>query len=104
RLGSQERLRDVEDRSRDQVVGRVWHTALTLAGDEHDLVFRSVEPDVAPRDVVVDDEVDVLLVEHPPLALEAGLSMLRAEGDEHLARPLALAERARDVPRRLWPA
>ena len=36
-----------------------------------------------------------------PLALEALLAVLGAEGDEHLARPLALAEGACDVGRRL---
>src|SRR5262249_8992677 len=66
---SQKRLCGVEDRGRDLLLGRLRHAALTLAGDEHNLVLHGVEPDVAARDVVVDEEVDVLLVEHPPLAL-----------------------------------
>src|SRR5262249_32222292 len=98
---SQELLRGVENRGCNQLLGRLRDAALTLAGDEDDLVLSRVEPDVRARDVVVDDEVDVLLVEHPPLAIEPGLPVLGAEGDEDLPRPLALAEGPRDVGRRL---
>ncbi len=52
-------------------------------------------------DVVEDDEIGVLRLEHRALALEALLAVLGAEGDEHLARALALAERAGDVGGRL---
>ena len=58
-----------------------------LAGgrDEHDLVVGRVEADVVARDVVEDDEVEVLLGEHPALALEPRLALLGAEADEHRA-------------------
>ena len=58
---------------------------LAVAGDEHDLVVGAVEADVVPPHVVVDDEIDVLVVEHRPLALETGVAVLGAERDEHLA-------------------
>ena len=50
-----------------------------------DLVVRLVEPDVGPPDVVVDDEITFLSVEHRALALESVLPALGAERDQHLA-------------------
>src|SRR5947207_12349499 len=94
---SQELLRSVENRRRDQLLRGLRHASLPGAAHEHDLVLRRVEPDVGAGDVVVDDEVDVLLVEHRPLSLEARLAVFGAEGDEHLAWSLPLAERARHV-------
>ena len=60
-----------------------------------------VEADARNGHVVVDDEIEVLAVEHPPLALEAGLARLGAEADEHLPVALLLAERGEHVDRGL---
>ena len=75
--------------------------ALAVARDEDDLVLADVEPDVGATDVVEDDEVGVLRLEHRALPRQPLFPVLGAERDEHLARALALAERARDVGRRL---
>ena len=49
--------------------------------------------------VVVDDQIEVLVCEHPPLPLQAGLAHFGAEPDQHLPVSLLLAEQARARPR-----
>src|SRR5688572_7143735 len=65
------------------------------------LVLGRVEADAGSGHVVVDDEIEVLVCEHPPLALEPRLPHLGAEADENLAVALALAEPRKHVRRRL---
>ena len=66
-------------------------------GDQGDLVVGAVEADVGASHIVVDDEIDVLVVQHRPLALEPVRTVLGAERDEHLIGAPARAERLRDV-------
>ena len=83
------------------VLRRLRHDALGVARDEHDLVLADVEADVGPPDVVEDDEIGVLRLEHRALALEALVAVLGAERDQHLAGALLLAQSLRDVLGRL---
>ena len=91
-LAVEQALGLVEDRRGDRCFGALGTCRSPSRRDEHDLVLGGVEADVGARDVVEDDEVGVLVVEHAPLALEAFLAELGAERDEHLAVALALAE------------
>src|SRR4029079_2019404 len=65
---SQQLLRLVENCGRNGGPPSLGQTLLTGAGDKDDLVLERVEADVRPRDIVVDDQVDVLLLEHRALA------------------------------------
>ena len=99
---AQEPLDLVEDRGRDRGLRRLRHRRARRRGVTSTTSFSAdVEADVGAPDVVEDDEVGVLRLEHRALALEPLLAVLGAEGDEHLAGALLLAERARDVRRRL---
>jgi hypothetical protein len=93
-------LDGVEDRSGDLRLRRLGDDALSIAGHEHDLVLAGIEADVATADVVEDDEIGVLRLEHRALALESIRAVLGPEHDEHLTVTLLRAERARDVLRR----
>src|SRR3954452_18437938 len=84
-MSPQELLGRVEHGCGDARLRRLRHALLARGRDQHDLVLVGVEADVRPRHVVVDDEIDVLVSEHPPLALQSGLAALGAEGDDHLS-------------------
>src|SRR5215208_6667547 len=97
----QQGLRRVQDRCGDRSLRRLVEPLLAVARDQHDLVLVDVEADVVATHVVVDDEVDVLVGEHPALAGEAGLPRLGAEGDDHLAVRAERRELRDDVGGRL---
>src|SRR5215211_9013154 len=96
-----EPLGGVEHGGGDLGLGSLLDPALALARDQHHLVVVGVEADIAAGHVVVDDEVDVLVGEHAPLALQARLTCLRAEGDDHLAVRAARGQLRDDVRRGL---
>src|SRR5439155_5844132 len=98
-LHQRERL--VEHGRGDARFRRLRDPPLPVPCDQHHLIVLRVESDVGSRYVVVDDEVHVLVSEHPPLALEPLVALLRAEGDDHLAVLAPSGELAHDVPRRL---
>src|SRR5215204_1753346 len=100
-ISSKQALDFIENHGRDLTLARLGGATLTVRRDEDDLVVRSVEPDIGAGHIVVDDEIGVLAVEHPSFAFEPLLPMLGAEGDQELAGPLALAERAGNVGGRL---
>src|SRR3954447_13369626 len=91
----------VEDRRCDLVLRRLRDRLLTAAADERHLVVGRLEADVGATDVVEDEEVCVLRRELLACALEAALSLVGGEADEHLAGDAALAERREHVGRRL---
>src|SRR3954452_8116645 len=96
-----ERDRLVQHRRRDPRLRRLGDPLLPLARDQHHFVVPGVEPDVGSRHVVVDDEVDILVCEHRALPLEPLLSLLGAEGDDHLAVLASRGERLDHVLGRL---
>src|SRR3954453_2508264 len=57
---TKQHLRSIYDRSGNLVFRRLVESALAVARDDDDLVVGRVEPDVAPRHVVEDDQVDRL--------------------------------------------
>src|SRR6266511_4580175 len=81
----EQRDRRIEHRSRDPRLWRLGDAPFPCARDQDDLVVLRVEADVASRHIVVDDEVDLLVGQHRPLALEPGFPVLGAEGHDHLA-------------------
>src|SRR5919197_1633588 len=94
---TQQLLRPIYDRRGDSVFRRLRDSLFSARGDEHDLVLVGVEADVRARDVVVDDEVDMLPLELRARAREAVGSRFGGEADEHLAVRPSLAERLQDV-------
>src|SRR5439155_6397163 len=66
-----QRERLVEHGGGDARLRRLGHPPLSFACDQHHFIVFRVESDVGSRYVVVDDEVQVLVREHPTLALEA---------------------------------
>src|SRR6476469_6840300 len=82
----------VEDRNRDRGLRRLRHPPVAVARHEHHLVVGALERNVGPRDVVEDDKIRVLRLEHVPLALEPPFAEVGAEGDEQLPRALLLAQ------------
>ena len=60
----------VEDRAGDRTLRRLPDGPIAVVTDEHDLVVLAVEADVVAAHVVVDDEIDVLVRQHRPLACE----------------------------------
>src|SRR5918995_5045306 len=91
----------VHDPSGDRVLGGLGEPALAGPGQQRHLVVGRVEADAGSGHVVVDDEIEVLVCEHPPLALEPSLPHLGAEADEDLAVALAFAEPSEHVGGRL---
>src|SRR5712691_2681645 len=80
----EQRDRRVEHRSRDPRLRRLGDAPLPGAHDQDHLVVLRVEADIGSRHIVVDDEVHLLVCEHRALALEPGLALLGAEGDDNL--------------------
>src|ERR1041385_2969072 len=66
----QQRDRLVEHLGRDSRLRCLSDASLPRARDQGPLVVLRVEPDVGSRNIVVDDEIDVLVREHRPFALE----------------------------------
>src|SRR5688572_16594219 len=91
----------VDDPGSDLLLRSAGKLALAGLREQRHGVFGGVEADPRNRHVVVDDEIEVLVCEHPPLAVEAGASRLGAEADEHLPVPLLLAEGGEHVHRGL---
>src|SRR5919206_3115750 len=75
----------VEDCGRDSRFRRLRDVPLACPRDQRHLVVLRVEPDVGSGHVVVDDEIHVLVREHPPLPFQPRLALLRAERDDDLA-------------------
>src|SRR5919197_587940 len=98
---TQQLLRPIYDRRGESVFRRLRESLFSARGDEHDLVLVGVEADVRTRDVVVDDEVDMLPLQLRACAREAVGSRFGSEADEHLAVRPSLAERLQDVGSRL---
>src|SRR5439155_17643844 len=96
-LLTQQLLGCIYDRRRDLVLRSLGDPTLFRGTDEDDFVVAGVEADVAPRDVVVDHEVDVLLHQFLARAREAAVSAVGREADQHLAVRSLLPERAQDV-------
>src|SRR5918994_3700407 len=82
----------VHDPGRDRVLGSLGEPPVAGLRQQRHLVVGRVEADAGNGHVVVDDEIEVLVCEHPPLALQPGLAQLGAEADENLAVALAFAE------------
>src|SRR5215216_4452056 len=81
----QQVLSGVEDGGRNRRLARLRHLPLPVARDQHHLVLLGVEPDVFPSYVVVDDQVHILVCQHPPLPRQALVARLGAERDNDLA-------------------
>src|SRR6266446_122850 len=94
-------LHHVEDRCFDLVLRCLRDRLLAAAPNERHLVVDRLEADVGAADVVEDEKVGVLSRELLVCALQAALSLVGGEADEHLARNAALAEPCEDVGRRL---
>src|SRR5918994_5422030 len=93
---------DLVEHSRcDHRFRRPRHVAFPLPRHQHDLVVGCIEPDPLLGHIVVDDEIEVLAVQHRALPLPAGRPYLGTEADEHLPVALLLAEDLQDVDRRL---
>src|SRR5919201_5354352 len=90
----------VQDRACDPLLRRLRDPALLAVEDEHDLVVGRLEADVLARDVVVDNEVDVLALELLACAREPALACVRRKADEHLAVSPAGTEISEHVHRR----
>ena len=97
----QQALDLVEDLGRDLLLRRARDLALACLRDQHDLVVYGVEADVVTGHVVVDDEVDALVAQLPPRALEAVVAGLGREADEQLAVAAPRAQDGEDVEGRL---
>ena len=91
----------VQDGCGDRLFRRLFHDALPLRRDDHDLVVLGIETHVLSGYVVVDDEIDLLVSELRACAVEALGRCLGREADEHLAVGAALTEPLEDVCGRL---
>src|SRR3954452_2205651 len=100
-ISSKQALDFIQNRGGDLTLARLGNAAITVRGDEDDLVVGGVEADVLSGDVVVDDQVGVLVLEHPALPLEPLFAVLGAERDDELAGTLSVPQRQRDIGRRL---
>src|SRR5262245_1881660 len=89
----------VEHRRRNRGLGCLVDPALPRPRDQDDLVVRRVEADVVPADVVEDDEVGRLRLQHRALPLQTGVAVIRAEGDKYLTVLATMAERCEHVVR-----
>src|SRR4051794_27969141 len=94
-------LHGVEDEGRDLLLACAFVRTFPIGGDEGDGVVRRVETDVAARDVVEDDRVDVLARELLPRTFETPVALVGGEADQHLAGAPVRAERLEDVGRGL---
>src|SRR6266542_2671480 len=65
-----QRQRLIEHRRGDARLRRLRHPPLRRTRDQHHLIVTTVKADIGSGYVVVDDEVHVLVGEHPALALE----------------------------------
>src|SRR4051812_37442602 len=99
---AKEALHLVEDRRRDLVL-RGFRQRPLGGNPRHQrhLVVGGVEADVRSRHIVVDDEIDVFAVQLVARSLEARVTLIRGEADEHLSGAARRAEGLEDVRRRL---
>src|SRR5512132_2624464 len=81
----QQALDLIHDPGGDLVLRRLRQLALAALRHERDGVVGRIEADAGSGHVVVDDEIDVLVGEHPALPLEPRRARLGAEADENLA-------------------
>src|SRR5204863_1178665 len=91
----------VEDLRGDLPLRRLCEGLLPRRRHQRHLVVGCLEADVAPRDVVEDDQVDVLANQLLPCSVEAALALIGREPDQHLAGTARRAECLQDVRRRL---
>src|SRR5918999_2425281 len=101
RLLREQSLDLVEDGGGDRLLRPLRHFAFPSLGQQDNLVVGRVEADPVAPYVVVDDEIDLLVVQHRSLSLEPGPADLGAEAHEHAAVAVALAELPQDVYGRL---
>src|SRR2546421_1075297 len=97
---TQQLLRPVDDRRRDQALRGLLEPLLAAGRDERDLVLVRVEADVVAGHVVEDDEVEALVAELLARALEPRLAVVGCESDPHLPVATPFGQRSDDVRRR----
>src|SRR4029453_18513700 len=91
----------VEDRRGDPFLRCFLDAPLARTRNEDDLVVGGIEADVIAAHIVEDDQVDSLVAELLPRALEPALSAIGCEAHEQLAVRAPSAELPQDVGRRL---
>src|SRR6266403_4906137 len=101
RAGSaKQALHLVENRGGDLLLRRLRDRPFAASAEQRHFVVARVEADVAAAHVVEDEQIGFLPCELVPRALEAGVSLVGGEADQHLIGSSPLAERGEDVGRR----